>query len=88
LTSERLEAASTRPICERTVRACATTDQSGSKAGTPDDIAHAAVDLASDEAAFVHGTVLDIDGGRVGVAVIAPAQPRPAPPSSSKAPNC
>jgi NAD(P)-dependent dehydrogenase (short-subunit alcohol dehydrogenase family) len=39
--------------------------------GTPDAIAHAAVYLASDEAMFVHGTVIDIDGGRVGVAVIA-----------------
>jgi NAD(P)-dependent dehydrogenase (short-subunit alcohol dehydrogenase family) len=38
--------------------------------GTPDAIAHAAVYLASDEAAFVHGTVLDVDGGRVAVAVI------------------
>ncbi|WP_329083315.1 MULTISPECIES: SDR family NAD(P)-dependent oxidoreductase [unclassified Streptosporangium] len=39
--------------------------------GAPDAIAHAAVYLASDEAAFVHGTVIDVDGGRVGVAVIA-----------------
>jgi len=39
--------------------------------GTPDAIAHAAVYLASDEARFVHGTVIDVDGGRVGVAVIA-----------------
>ena len=39
--------------------------------GTPDAIAHAAVYLASDEAGFVHGTVIDVDGGRVGVAVIA-----------------
>ncbi|GAA4192108.1 SDR family oxidoreductase [Streptosporangium oxazolinicum] len=39
--------------------------------GTPDAVAHAAVYLASDEAAFVHGTVIDVDGGRVGVAVIA-----------------
>ncbi len=38
--------------------------------GTPDAIAHAAVYLASDEAAFVHGTVIDVDGGRLGVAVI------------------
>ena len=40
--------------------------------GSPDAIAHAAVYLASDEAAFVHGTVIDVDGGRVGVAVLAP----------------
>jgi NAD(P)-dependent dehydrogenase (short-subunit alcohol dehydrogenase family) len=39
--------------------------------GTPDAIAHAAVYLASDEATFVHGTVVDVDGGRMGVAVIA-----------------
>jgi NAD(P)-dependent dehydrogenase (short-subunit alcohol dehydrogenase family) len=39
--------------------------------GTADAIASAAVYLASDEAAFVHGTVIDVDGGRVGVAVIA-----------------
>ena len=38
--------------------------------GAPDGIAWAAVYLASDEAAFVHGTVIDVDGGRVGVAVI------------------
>ena len=38
---------------------------------TPDAIAHAAVYLASDEAAFVHGTVIDVDGGRTSVAVIA-----------------
>jgi NAD(P)-dependent dehydrogenase (short-subunit alcohol dehydrogenase family) len=38
--------------------------------GTPDAIAHAAVYLASDESAFVHGTVLDVDGGRTGVAVV------------------
>jgi NAD(P)-dependent dehydrogenase (short-subunit alcohol dehydrogenase family) len=39
--------------------------------GTPDAIARAAVYLASDEAAFVHGTVIDVDGGRTSVAVIA-----------------
>jgi NAD(P)-dependent dehydrogenase (short-subunit alcohol dehydrogenase family) len=39
--------------------------------GTPDAIAHAAVYLASDEAAFVHGTVIDVDGGRTTVAVMA-----------------
>ena len=41
--------------------------------GTPDAIANAAVYLASDEAAFVHGTVIDVDGGRTAVAVIAAA---------------
>ncbi|WP_043673482.1 SDR family NAD(P)-dependent oxidoreductase [Streptomyces xylophagus] len=39
--------------------------------GTPDAIANAAVYLAGDESAFVHGIVLDVDGGRNAVAVIA-----------------
>ncbi|QNP68688.1 SDR family oxidoreductase [Streptomyces roseirectus] len=39
--------------------------------GTPDAVAHAAVWLASEEARFVHGTVVDVDGGRTGVAVVA-----------------
>jgi NAD(P)-dependent dehydrogenase (short-subunit alcohol dehydrogenase family) len=43
------------------------------RSGTPDAIAHAAVYLASDEAAFVQGAVIDVDGGRTGVAVIATA---------------
>ena len=45
----------------------------GTPAGTPgrpDAVAAAAVYLASDDAAFVHGTVLDVDGGRTGVAVV------------------
>ena len=41
------------------------------RAGHPDAIASAAVFLASDEAEFIHGAVLDVDGGRLGVAVIA-----------------
>ncbi|MCL2552950.1 MAG: SDR family oxidoreductase, partial [Actinomycetia bacterium] len=39
--------------------------------GDPQAIADAAVYLAGDQAWFVHGTVLDVDGGRTGVAVIA-----------------
>ncbi|MFB9466602.1 SDR family NAD(P)-dependent oxidoreductase [Streptomyces cinereospinus] len=39
--------------------------------GTPDAIGQAAVYLGSDESSFVHGTVLDVDGGRTTVAVIA-----------------
>jgi NAD(P)-dependent dehydrogenase (short-subunit alcohol dehydrogenase family) len=42
-----------------------------SRMGTPDAIANAAVYLAADESSFVHGIVLDVDGGRTGVAVIA-----------------
>lgn len=40
------------------------------RSGRPEDIAAAAVYLASDDAAFVHGTVLDVDGGRVSVASV------------------
>ncbi|WP_433454228.1 SDR family NAD(P)-dependent oxidoreductase [Streptomyces sp. CA-142005] len=39
--------------------------------GTPDAIADAAVYLAGDESSFVHGIVLDVDGGRTTTAVIA-----------------
>ena len=39
--------------------------------GPPEAIAHAAVYLASDESLFVNGTVIDVDGGRTGVAVLA-----------------
>ncbi len=41
------------------------------RSGTPDTIAHAAVYLASDEAWFVHGATIDVEGGRTTVAVIA-----------------
>jgi NAD(P)-dependent dehydrogenase (short-subunit alcohol dehydrogenase family) len=46
---------------------------SRSAPGHPEAIAAAAVYLASDEAAFVHGAVLDIDGGRVNVLTSADA---------------
>jgi NAD(P)-dependent dehydrogenase (short-subunit alcohol dehydrogenase family) len=38
--------------------------------GLPEEIAHAAVYLASEESAFVHGIVLDVDGGRTTAAVV------------------
>ncbi|NMO88476.1 SDR family NAD(P)-dependent oxidoreductase [Actinomycetospora sp. TBRC 11914] len=41
------------------------------RAGDPSAIGAAVVYLASDAAAFTHGTVLDVDGGRTGVAVSA-----------------
>jgi NAD(P)-dependent dehydrogenase (short-subunit alcohol dehydrogenase family) len=41
--------------------------------GHPRDIAAAVVFLASDDAVFVHGTVLDVDGGRAAVFLSAPA---------------
>jgi NAD(P)-dependent dehydrogenase (short-subunit alcohol dehydrogenase family) len=43
----------------------------GGRPGSPDAVASAAVYLASDEAAFVDGIVLDVDGGRTTTAVIA-----------------
>lgn len=38
--------------------------------GRPEEIAHAAVYLAGEEAACVHGIVLDVDGGRTTAAVV------------------
>lgn len=38
--------------------------QPGKKAGSPDDIAAAVAFLASDEAGFINGQVLHVDGGR------------------------
>jgi len=37
------------------------------RAGRPEEIAAAAVYLASDEAAFVHGAILPVDGGRTAI---------------------
>jgi NAD(P)-dependent dehydrogenase (short-subunit alcohol dehydrogenase family) len=56
----------THPVAEQMMRGTP-----AGASGTPEAIAQAAVYLASDEAAFVHGTVIDVDGGRTGVAVIA-----------------
>ncbi|MFG2940514.1 SDR family NAD(P)-dependent oxidoreductase [Streptomyces sp. NPDC048282] len=39
--------------------------------GTPEEIASAAVYLAAEESSFVHGVVLDVDGGRTTAAVVA-----------------
>jgi NAD(P)-dependent dehydrogenase (short-subunit alcohol dehydrogenase family) len=41
------------------------------RTGNPDEVASAMLYLASDEASFVQGAVLDVDGGRTEVAVIA-----------------
>ncbi len=41
------------------------------RAGCPQEVAAALAYLASDDAAFVHGAVLDVDGGRTGAAVLA-----------------
>lgn len=41
------------------------------RAGDAHDIAAAAVYLVSDEASFVHGTTLDVDGGRANVVISA-----------------
>jgi NAD(P)-dependent dehydrogenase (short-subunit alcohol dehydrogenase family) len=39
--------------------------------GHPDAVAYAAVYLASDEAHFLHGSIIDVDGGRTSAAVFA-----------------
>jgi NAD(P)-dependent dehydrogenase (short-subunit alcohol dehydrogenase family) len=56
----------THPVAESMMRGTP-----AGQSGTPDAIASAAVYLASDEALFVHGTVIDVDGGRTAVAVVA-----------------
>jgi 2-keto-3-deoxy-L-fuconate dehydrogenase len=50
------------PDPERTYREMAATQALG-RMGTPDEIAAAALYLASDEAAFVTGSTLEVDGG-------------------------
>ena len=56
----------------RTERSGASADQMGQaapagRAGQPEEIAAAALYLASDEAAFVHGAILPVDGGRTAI---------------------
>lgn len=46
-------------------------DAPAGRAGEASDIAAAAVYLVSDESVFVHGTTLDVDGGRANVAMSA-----------------
>jgi NAD(P)-dependent dehydrogenase (short-subunit alcohol dehydrogenase family) len=41
------------------------------RTGNPDEVAAAMAYLASDDASFINGAVIDVDGGRTGVAVIA-----------------
>jgi NAD(P)-dependent dehydrogenase (short-subunit alcohol dehydrogenase family) len=43
------------------------------RTGNPEEIASAVVYLGAAESAFIHGAVLDVDGGRTGVAVLAGA---------------
>jgi NAD(P)-dependent dehydrogenase (short-subunit alcohol dehydrogenase family) len=47
--------------------------------GTPDEIAAAIVFLCSDDSGFIHGSVLDIDGGRTAAAVLAHGLPTARP---------
>jgi NAD(P)-dependent dehydrogenase (short-subunit alcohol dehydrogenase family) len=49
-----------------TMRTIFKTAQPIPRAGIPDDIAHAAVFLASDESSFINGTDIVIDGGVIG----------------------
>jgi NAD(P)-dependent dehydrogenase (short-subunit alcohol dehydrogenase family) len=49
------------------------------RTGTPDEIAAAIVFLCSDDSGFMHGSVLDVDGGRTAVAVLAQGLPTVSP---------
>ncbi len=66
-----------RPAADEPAAAAMMAGTPSGRVGTPEEIAAAAVYLASDEASFVHGSVIDVDGGRTGVAVLAgTASPR------------
>src|ERR1700730_377214 len=51
--------------CEQAIREQMRADRPLKREGTPDDIAEAALYLASDRARYVTGTVLPVDGGTV-----------------------
>ncbi|WP_280314047.1 SDR family NAD(P)-dependent oxidoreductase [Nocardia wallacei] len=70
----RVNAISPGVIAENTGESPGTAMMRGTPAnqsGTPNHIANAAIYLASDESTFVHGIVIDVDGGRTTTAVIA-----------------
>ncbi|MEV5652454.1 glucose 1-dehydrogenase [Nocardia sp. NPDC052254] len=64
-----------RPTAAEPASAAMMAGTPSGRVGTPEEIAAAAMYLASDEASFVHGTVIDVDGGRTGVAVLAGTAP-------------
>jgi NAD(P)-dependent dehydrogenase (short-subunit alcohol dehydrogenase family) len=47
--------------------------------GTPEEIAAVIVFLCSDDSGFIHGSVLDVDGGRTAAAVLAQGLPTVSP---------
>jgi NAD(P)-dependent dehydrogenase (short-subunit alcohol dehydrogenase family) len=61
------------PLPESDPRHAAMAGTPANGTGGPDQIAYAAVYLASDESSFLHGTVIDVDRGRTTTTVLAGA---------------